>query len=150
MRRVLIPFVIVAGLLGGPVHATVTQEQIVAELRAEGYTRIEIRRTLLGRTRITATSPIYDREIILNPATGVIMRDLLRVRSGGGGSSNNAGGSGQGSGGGSGSGTIGGGGGGGGSSDDNDDDDDDDDSDDDDDDSGGSSGGDDGDDDDDD
>lgn len=121
MRRVLIPFVVVAGLLGAPTHAAVTQERIIAELREEGYTRIEIRRTLLGRTRITATSPVYDREIILNPATGVIMRDLLRVRGNGGSDSNGSGGSGR-SGGGS---SVAGGGGSsdGDASDDDDDDD---------------------------
>lgn len=33
-------------------------------------------RTLLGRTRFVATSDQYRREIILNPRTGEILRDL--------------------------------------------------------------------------
>ena len=83
MKRIIIPLVIAAGLLGPPAHAT-TAEAIVAELREQGYRQIEIRRTLLGRTRIIATSPTYDREIVLNPSTGAILRDLIRVRDAGG------------------------------------------------------------------
>ena len=79
MKRILIPLVVAAGLIGPPVHAA-TADAIVTELREQGYRQIEIRRTLLGRTRIIATSPSYDREIVLNPSTGVILRDLIRVR----------------------------------------------------------------------
>ena len=79
MKRIIIPLVVAAGLIGPPVHAA-TADAIVTELREQGYRQIEIRRTLLGRTRIIATSPSYDREIVLNPSTGVILRDLIRVR----------------------------------------------------------------------
>lgn len=80
MKSVLIPLVISAGLLGSPAHAAATEDSIVAELRDQGFTRIEIRRTLLGRTRIVATSSAYEREIILNPSSGVILRDYWTVR----------------------------------------------------------------------
>ena len=80
MKRILIPFVIAAGLLGPPAHAATTEASIVAELREQGFGRVEIRRTLLGRTRIIATSPTYEREIVLNPSTGVILRDFWKVR----------------------------------------------------------------------
>jgi hypothetical protein len=80
MKRVLIPLVVAAGLLGPPAHAAATEERIVSELREQGFTRVEIRRTLLGRTRIVATSPTYEREIILNPSSGVILRDFWTVR----------------------------------------------------------------------
>jgi hypothetical protein len=80
MKRVLIPLVIAAGLLGPPAHSATTEESIVAELREQGFQRIEIRRTLLGRTRILAESSAYEREIILNPATGVILRDYWKTR----------------------------------------------------------------------
>jgi len=80
MKRLLIPLVIVAGLLGPPVHASTTEASIVAELREQGFSQVEIRRTLLGRTRIIAKSATYEREIILNPASGVILRDFWRVR----------------------------------------------------------------------
>lgn len=49
---------------------------IVSELAAEGYARIEVRRTLLGRVRIAARGNGYEREIILNPRTGEILRDF--------------------------------------------------------------------------
>ena len=80
MSRVLIPLVIAAGLLGPPANAATSEQSIVSELREQGFTRVEIRRTLLGRTRIVATSPTYEREIILNPASGVILRDYWKVR----------------------------------------------------------------------
>jgi len=80
MKRILIPLVISAGLLGAPAHAAASEDSIVAELRDQGFTRIEIRRTLLGRTRILATSSTYEREIILNPSSGVIIRDYWTVR----------------------------------------------------------------------
>lgn len=82
MKRILIPLAVAAGLLGPPAHAASTEDGIVAELREQGFARIEIRRTLLGRTRIIATSPGYDREIVLNPSTGVILRDFWRARDG--------------------------------------------------------------------
>jgi hypothetical protein len=80
MKRVLIPLLIVAGLFGPPTHAATSEETIVNELREQGFTRVEIRRTLLGRTRIIATSPAYEREIVINPASGVILRDYWTVR----------------------------------------------------------------------
>jgi hypothetical protein len=85
IKRILIPLVVAAGLLGPPAHAASTEEGIVAELREQGFSRIEIRRTLLGRTRIIATSPAYEREIVLNPASGVILRDFWTVRGSTGG-----------------------------------------------------------------
>ncbi|QMU60011.1 MAG: hypothetical protein GKR98_07375 [Boseongicola sp.] len=103
------------------------RDRIVAELQADGFTEIRISRTLLGRLRFVATSEDARREIVVNPSTGLILRDYLRIL----GASGSSGGSGSGSGtGGSGSGNESGGGG-----DDDGDDDDSDDSDDDDDDS---------------
>lgn len=80
MRRILIHLAIALALLGPPAHATTTEASIVAELREQGFTRVEIRRTLLGRTRIVAESPTYEREIVINPASGVILRDYWKVR----------------------------------------------------------------------
>ena len=85
LKRLLIPLVIAAGLLAPAARASSTEETIISELRDQGFTRIEIRRTLLGRTRILAESPAYEREIVLNPASGVILRDFWTTRDGGGG-----------------------------------------------------------------
>ena len=67
-----------AGLLGPAAHASETQDRIIAELQEQGFSRIEVSRTLLGRTRIVAEGEGYEREIILNPASGVILRDFLK------------------------------------------------------------------------
>ena len=52
-------------------------DDIVTALRKQGYDTIEVSRTLLGRTRIVATAPWGRRELILNPRTGEILRDIL-------------------------------------------------------------------------
>lgn len=49
---------------------------ITDQLRAQGFSRIETQRTLLGRTRIIATGDGGTREIIVNANTGEILRDL--------------------------------------------------------------------------
>jgi len=48
---------------------------LVEALKAEGYTYIEIRRTMLGRAKIIAQGPDGDREIVLSTTTGEVMRD---------------------------------------------------------------------------
>lgn len=55
---------------------------IVRRLRADGYGEITVSRTLLGRVRIVATRPGLRREIILNPQTGEVLRDLLIAQDG--------------------------------------------------------------------
>lgn len=55
---------------------------IVRRLRADGYGEIMVSRTLLGRVRIVATKPGLRREIILNPQTGEVLRDLLIAQDG--------------------------------------------------------------------
>ena len=67
-----------AGLAPVPALAASYAEQIIAELRSQGYARIEVSRTLLGRTRIEADSAEHHREIIVNPRTGEILRDYSR------------------------------------------------------------------------
>jgi hypothetical protein len=54
----------------------------VAQLRAEGFTKIETERTLLGRTKIVASGSEGKREIVINQ-NGEIMRDLWLIRDGG-------------------------------------------------------------------
>ena len=57
-------------------------EQVVTQLRAQGFQSIEVERTLLGRTRIAALRTDGSREIVLNPNTGEILRDLWTSTSG--------------------------------------------------------------------
>lgn len=54
----------------------------MSQLREQGFTRIQITRTLLGRSRIVATSKTLTREIVINPATGAILRDYWIEKSG--------------------------------------------------------------------
>ena len=48
----------------------------VEQLKAQGFGRIEVSRTWLGRIRIVARNESFRREIILNPRTGEVLRDL--------------------------------------------------------------------------
>jgi len=52
------------------------EDSLVKQLRAQGYSNINVSRTLLGRAQISATTEGEVREIILNPRTGEILRDL--------------------------------------------------------------------------
>ena len=53
------------------------RDRVVAELQEDGYIEIRISRTLLGRMRFVAEGPTGRREIVMNPATGVILRDFV-------------------------------------------------------------------------
>lgn len=50
-------------------------DAIVRQLQAQGYDDIAIGRTWLGRVRIEARSGNAEREIVVNPRTGEILRD---------------------------------------------------------------------------
>lgn len=59
-----------------PAFAESYSDNVVSQLKRRGFKRITVGRTLLGRTRIVATGNGGRREIILNPRTGEILRDL--------------------------------------------------------------------------
>lgn len=71
--------------LAAPVSALAgpLEDRIVAQLRSQGFDSISVSRTLLGRTRFVATNDEVNREIILNPRTGEILRDLIQGARGG-------------------------------------------------------------------
>lgn len=72
-------------LAAGPVFAReALVADIVRQLERRGYTSITVTDTWLGRVRILADGPKGSREIIVNPATGEILRDLKRSGTGGG------------------------------------------------------------------
>jgi hypothetical protein len=62
--------------LGAPALAKEPVEQVMDQLRKQGFGNITVQRTLLGRARILAERGASRREIILNPRTGEILRDL--------------------------------------------------------------------------
>lgn len=86
---------LVVGAMGTtPVMADVYERTIVEQLEAEGYSSISTERTWLGRMRIIAENDRGQREIVINPNNGEVLRDLWMAESGGQGA---AGGSGNGS-----------------------------------------------------
>lgn len=72
-----------AGLgAGAPAFAADYTDTVIAELQSQGYGRIETEVTWLGRVRIVARRDEGSREIILNPRTGEILRDLWLLSTG--------------------------------------------------------------------
>jgi hypothetical protein len=57
-------------------------DSVVAQLTVQGYRDIDVTRTLLGRTRIVATSDQGTRELVINPRTGELLRDVWMTNSG--------------------------------------------------------------------
>lgn len=74
MKR-LTPLALIAAMaLALPAQAEIGGD-IVAQLRAQGFSQITVTHTLLGRVRILAKAGRLAREIVLNPNTGEILRD---------------------------------------------------------------------------
>lgn len=72
----LFPLVLLlATLAAAPLRAEPLETQLVAQLTAQGYSRVEVSHTLLGRLRLTAVLGEFQREIVVNPRTGEILRD---------------------------------------------------------------------------
>lgn len=64
-----------------PAFADVTSAWI-KQLRLDGYEDIEVSRTWLGRVRIVAEKGELEREVILHPSTGEVLRDYSRHEDG--------------------------------------------------------------------
>lgn len=75
-RRALFPILALAIAWGGQVRAEEPVERILNDLKRLGYQNVSVESTLLRRTRILAQSDEALREIIVNPNTGEILRDL--------------------------------------------------------------------------
>ncbi len=74
--RKFLMVLVLAGMTPLLAHAGSIVDKILPQLESQGFDRVEISKTWLGRTRIIATAPGSRREIILNPRTGEILRDL--------------------------------------------------------------------------
>ena len=74
-RDVLAGLILVLGT-GQAAFAQDYVAAILRDLEAEGYSAITTERTLLGRVRILAENAQTRREIIVNPRTGEVLRDL--------------------------------------------------------------------------
>ena len=85
MLRILALSVLIAlAPLAASADGDVVRDRLIEELTEEGYQEIRISKTLLGRMRFVATKPRFRREIVVNPRTGVILRDYIRVVNSGG------------------------------------------------------------------
>lgn len=83
MKRREFLSVLAAGVtVAGPALAQDYVESIIAQLREQGFQSITQERTLLGRIRIVARRSDGRREIIVNPRSGEILRDLWTPVSG--------------------------------------------------------------------
>lgn len=80
-RRLLCSLAAVALMAAAPAFAGV-ETDVVRQLKSQGYRSITVTNTLLGRTRILAHKNGGTREIILNPRTGEILRDLWTAADG--------------------------------------------------------------------
>lgn len=67
--------VVVLAILASPLAAQSVQDHVVQQLQAQGFLKIKIERTFLGRIRIEAYSDRFERELVINPNTGEILRD---------------------------------------------------------------------------
>lgn len=76
-RKKFVGALVVGAMGAAPAMADVFSERIVQQLEQQGFRSISTERTWLGRTRITAEGSAGQREIIVNPNTGEILRDLL-------------------------------------------------------------------------
>jgi hypothetical protein len=82
-RRHMMASLLAAACLPSSAWAQGFADQIVSQLRRQGYTGISVSNTWLGRTRIVAQSADGSREIIIDPRTGEILRDLWQGRGSG-------------------------------------------------------------------
>lgn len=62
--------------LAGPALAVSYADQVISQLTKLGFSGISVETTWLGRIRIVGTRGDGMREIILNPRTGEILRDV--------------------------------------------------------------------------
>lgn len=94
MKRLLLMGAMLALLpwaAGSAAQAQTPGERVVAALEKAGY-RIETQeRTFLGRLRIVAVRGALKREVVVNPGTGEVLRDIALQGGGGDGAGKNPG-----------------------------------------------------------
>lgn len=74
MRWLLLRLVLIFGS-AAPSFADGISDQVLANLKAQGYHVVQMDRTWLGRMWILAENGEVRREIVFNPGTGEILRD---------------------------------------------------------------------------
>ncbi|MEZ5754960.1 MAG: hypothetical protein R3D90_09415 [Paracoccaceae bacterium] len=77
MARKVMGALVMGALGAGPALAESVSDNIVAQLETQGYKSVSTERTWLGRTRIIAEGAAGQREIVVNPNNGEILRDMF-------------------------------------------------------------------------
>lgn len=76
-------FVLMLVLAGGMARAAPDYAgRVVRQLADQGYRQIEVRRSLLGKVIVTGSRPGQQREIVIDPRNGELLRDLVRQGAG--------------------------------------------------------------------
>lgn len=83
MARKVMGALVMGALGAGSALADSVSDNIVAQLETQGFRNVSTERTWLGRTRIIAEGEAGQREIVVNPNNGEILRDMF-VEAGGG------------------------------------------------------------------
>ena len=81
-RRLFIQSLALCVAIGFPAFARSFSDEVISQLVSQGYSNIVTETTWLGRVRILADISGGRREIILNPRTGEILRDLWTAADG--------------------------------------------------------------------
>lgn len=83
MKRRQFLFAVTAFTLMGTMTARADHEDDILEwLTEQGYRPVDVSRTLMGRVRILAVKGTTRRELVINPRTGEILRDVLTTADG--------------------------------------------------------------------
>lgn len=64
-------------LVAAPLRADTIEARIASALSEQGYVIVSMERTWLGRLRVLAEDAAMRREMVFNPMTGEILRDML-------------------------------------------------------------------------
>jgi hypothetical protein len=75
-RRVFLTGLCATVFCAQAAQAETAAEAVSRQLRGFGYGQIKVSRTWLGRVRITAERGKTAREIVIDPRTGEVLRDL--------------------------------------------------------------------------
>ena len=75
-RRHFLTALCLGSMAATTAQAASYEDLVIAQLRTQGYDQISAERTLLGRVKISAQMNGGRREIILNPRTGEVLRDV--------------------------------------------------------------------------
>jgi hypothetical protein len=78
IRRKFIVLLASVLLAPGAAYADDIRDIVIDQLTQAGFTEIRVIRTWLGRLRFEAVGDEFSREIVVNPNTGEVLRDIWR------------------------------------------------------------------------